>query len=164
MTHQVGKRPLAGKAWRNSSTGDYTKYLCVDYDAEYKLGDSVYIESRPDQPFYICQIQEFKMSKGERLQVHIKWFYRTSEVPEQVYQLLVQDRHTEHHAAGSTSPGNNTAAAAAAIAAAAANATTPAPLGSPSSSSSSVASAAAAAKKGRDLYEASVALTIQKNP
>ena len=33
VTHQVGKRPLAGKAWRNSSTGDYTKYLCVDYGA-----------------------------------------------------------------------------------------------------------------------------------
>ena len=52
----------------------------------------MYIESRPDQPFYICQIQEFKMTKRDTLQVHIKWFYRTSEVPEQVYQLLVQDR------------------------------------------------------------------------
>ena len=116
----------------------------------------MYIESRPDQPFYICQIQEFKMTKRDTLQVHIKWFYRTSEVPEQVYQLLVQDRHTEHHAAGSASPGNNTAAAAAAIAAAAAasatTATTPAPSASPSSSSSSVASAAAADKKGRDIY------------
>ena len=97
VTHQVGKRPLAGKVWRNSSTGDYTKYLCVNYSAEYKQGDSVYIESRPDQPFYICQIQEFKMTKRDTLQVHIKWFYRTSEVPEQVYQLLVQDRHIEHH-------------------------------------------------------------------
>ena len=44
--------------------------------SEYKLGDSVYIESSPDQPFYICQVQEFKMSKGQRLIVHIKWFYR----------------------------------------------------------------------------------------
>ena len=93
--------------------------------SEYKLGDSVYIESSPDQPFYICQVQEFKMSKGQRLMVHIKWFYRTSEVPEQVYQLLVQDRHTEHHsasaaAAGAASPGNNTAASAAAAAAIAA--------------------------------------------
>ena len=129
--------------------------------SEYKLGDSVYIESRPDQPFYICQIQEFKMTKRDTLQVHIKWFYRTSEVPEQVYQLLVQDRHTEHHAAGSASPGNNTAAAAAAIAAAAAAAatTTPAPSASPSSSSSSVASAAAAAKKGRVIYLPSFSLS-----
>ena len=132
--------------------------------SEYKLGDSVYIESRPDQPFYICQIQEFKMTKRDTLQVHIKWFYRTSEVPEQVYQLLVQDRHTEHHAAGSASPGNNTAAAAAAaIAAAAANPTTPAPSGSPSSSSSSsVASAAAAAKKGQDLLSTSSETLILK--
>lgn len=29
----MGKRPLAGKVWRNSSTGDYSKYLCVDYGA-----------------------------------------------------------------------------------------------------------------------------------
>ena len=38
------------------------------------------------------------MSKKETLSVHIKWFYRTNEVPEQVYQLLVKDRHTEHKA------------------------------------------------------------------
>jgi hypothetical protein len=36
------------------------------------------------------------MSKRDTLMVHIKWFYRTNEVPEQVYQLLIQDRHTEH--------------------------------------------------------------------
>lgn len=35
------------------------------------------------------------MSKRDTLMVHIKWFYRTSEVPEQVYQLLIQDRHIE---------------------------------------------------------------------
>jgi hypothetical protein len=37
------------------------------------------------------------MSKRDTLMVHIKWFYRTNEVPEQVYQLLIQDRNTEHH-------------------------------------------------------------------
>jgi arginine-glutamic acid dipeptide repeat-containing protein len=36
------------------------------------------------------------MSKRDTLNVHIKWFYRTNEVPEQVYQVLIQDRHTEH--------------------------------------------------------------------
>ena len=30
------------------------------------------------------------------MMVHIKWFYRTYEVPEQVYHLLIQDRQTEH--------------------------------------------------------------------
>ena len=30
------------------------------------------------------------------LKVLIKWFYRTNEVPEQVYQLLIQDRRIEH--------------------------------------------------------------------
>ncbi len=37
------------------------------------------------------------MSKRDAVSVNIKWFYRTSEVPEQVYQLLIQDRHTEHY-------------------------------------------------------------------
>ena len=36
------------------------------------------------------------MSKRDTLSVHIKWFYRTNEVPEHVYQLLIQNRHTEH--------------------------------------------------------------------
>ena len=38
------------------------------------------------------------MSKRDTLSVHIKWFYRTNEVPEQVYQLLIQDRHIDHKA------------------------------------------------------------------
>ena len=37
------------------------------------------------------------MSKRDTLMVHIKWYYRTNEVPEQVYQLLIQDRTTEHN-------------------------------------------------------------------
>ena len=37
------------------------------------------------------------MSKRDTLMVHIKWYYRTNEVPEQVYQLLIQDRNTEHN-------------------------------------------------------------------
>ena len=36
------------------------------------------------------------MSKRDTLMVHIKWFYRTNEIPEQMYQLLNQDRHMEH--------------------------------------------------------------------
>ena len=28
--------------------------------------------------------------------MNIKWFYRVCELPENVYQLLVQDRTTEH--------------------------------------------------------------------
>lgn len=31
-------------------------------------------------------------SKRDTLMVHIKWFYRPCEVPETVYQLLIQDR------------------------------------------------------------------------
>ena len=51
------------------------------------------------------------MTKKDNLNIHIKWFYRTSEVPEQVYQLLMQDRHTEHNnaiGAHTTSPATTT--------------------------------------------------------
>ena len=34
-------------------------------------------------------------SKRDTLMVNIKWYYRPCEVPETVYQLLVQDRNTE---------------------------------------------------------------------
>ena len=36
------------------------------------------------------------MSKRDLLSVQIKWFYRTNEVPETVYQFLIQNRITEH--------------------------------------------------------------------
>eukprot|EP00095_Tigriopus_kingsejongensis_P001568 maker-scaffold907_size82601-snap-gene-0.22 protein:Tk01568 transcript:maker-scaffold907_size82601-snap-gene-0.22-mRNA-1 annotation:"arginine-glutamic acid dipeptide repeats protein" len=96
----VGKRPHHGQVWKNPRNGEYLKYHCSTSQIDYAPGDAVYIEShRPDQPYFICQIQDLKMSKRDTLMVHIKWFYRTSEVPEQVYQLLIQDRHIE--AAGS---------------------------------------------------------------
>ncbi|CAB4069133.1 RERE [Lepeophtheirus salmonis] len=91
------KKPLKGKVWKSSISGDYVRYRANECGTDYCPGDAVYIESqRPEQPYYVCAIQSMKMSKRDTLMVHVKWFYRTSEVPEQVYQLLVQDRHTEH--------------------------------------------------------------------
>lgn len=61
------------------------------------MGDNVFIESqRPDQPYYICNITEFKKSKRDTFVVVVRWFYRTTEVPETVYNFLIKDRHTEH--------------------------------------------------------------------
>ncbi|XP_066297465.1 arginine-glutamic acid dipeptide repeats protein-like isoform X1 [Branchiostoma lanceolatum] len=63
----------------------------------YKVGDCVYIDSqRADNPYYICSIQEFRMTKKETVYLEVKWFYRTSEVPDSVYHLLVQDRNSEN--------------------------------------------------------------------
>ncbi|RXG60498.1 Arginine-glutamic acid dipeptide repeats protein [Armadillidium vulgare] len=98
MTTVVGKKqPVRGQAFR-APNGEYVSYLCTDDDTLYRPGDAVYIESqRADQPFFICSIQEFRRSKRDNLMVNIKWFYRPSEVPETVYQLLVQDRNTENN-------------------------------------------------------------------
>ena len=85
-----------GKAWKNDN-GEYVRYRCYDRNVEYKPGDSVFIESqRPDQPYYICNITEFKRSKKDTFVAGIRWFYRTTEVPETVYNFLIKDRYTEH--------------------------------------------------------------------
>ncbi len=97
VTHVVGKKQLLGKVWKDNKTGEYVRYRCYSYGVEYKIGDAVYIESqRAEQPFYVCCIQEFKMTKRDSLMVHFKWFYRTNEIPEQMYQLLSQERHMEN--------------------------------------------------------------------
>jgi len=90
------KKHSFGKTWKNSK-GEYVRYRDYDNNAEYKIGDNVFIESqRPDQPFYICNITEFKKSKRDTFVVVVRWFYRTTEVPETVYNFLIKDRYTEH--------------------------------------------------------------------
>ena len=38
----------------------------------------------------------FQQSKRDSLVVVVRWYYRPSEVPESVYQLLIQDRNAEN--------------------------------------------------------------------
>ena len=117
VTHVIGKKTLYGKVWKHSSAQlnnaapsegkdsskkekgtDCARYRCYNYGIEYKPGDTVYIEGdSPEQPFYICCIQDIKYNKREAAELNIKWFYRTNEVPELVYQYLTQDRVREHN-------------------------------------------------------------------
>ncbi|XP_006823033.1 uncharacterized protein LOC100368754 [Saccoglossus kowalevskii] len=93
---QTGKKIRKGKTLINKQ-GEIVRFI-TENNLVYRPGDSIYIDSqRPDTPFFICAIQEFRLSKRERLQVLVKWFYRPSEVPDSVYQLLVQDRHIENN-------------------------------------------------------------------
>lgn len=114
VTHVIGKKTLYGKVWKHSSVVNNeasvdskeaakkgincSRYRCYNYGVEYKPGDTVYIESNsPEQPYFICCIQDIKYSKREAAEVSIKWYYRTNEVPELVYQYLTQDRLREHN-------------------------------------------------------------------
>ena len=119
VTHVIGKKTLFGKVWKHSSSsvnngvtvetkpvdgketakkGNCSRYRCYNYGIEYKPGDTVYIESNsPELPYWICCITDIKYSKREAAEVNIKWFYRTNEVPELVYQYLTQDRLREHN-------------------------------------------------------------------
>uniref|UniRef100_S4R9C7 Arginine-glutamic acid dipeptide (RE) repeats a n=1 Tax=Petromyzon marinus TaxID=7757 RepID=S4R9C7_PETMA len=127
--------------FQRNDNGDIATYTTDDATI-YQPGDCVYIESRrPDIPYFICSIQDFKLvstvlkpsascrldcgglvvnkasspvivpdssqwskecgggvlqSKRDHLMMNVKWYYRQSEVPDSVYQLLVQDRHNEN--------------------------------------------------------------------
>ncbi|XP_072442258.1 arginine-glutamic acid dipeptide repeats protein isoform X5 [Chiloscyllium punctatum] len=115
---KIKKTPKKKSRYERAETGDITSFVTED-DVVYRPGDCVYIESRrPNTPYFICSIQEFKLaeicarqssnaqgrlrnllpepSKRDHLLMNVKWYYRQSEVPDSVYQHLVQDRHNEN--------------------------------------------------------------------
>ncbi|XP_078281451.1 arginine-glutamic acid dipeptide repeats protein-like [Rhinoraja longicauda] len=93
---KIKKPPKKKSRYERAETGDITSFVTED-DVVYRPGDCVYIESRrPNTPYFICSIQEFKLSKRDHLLMNVKWYYRQSEVPDSVYQHLVLDRHNEN--------------------------------------------------------------------
>ncbi|XP_058967313.2 arginine-glutamic acid dipeptide repeats protein isoform X1 [Pocillopora verrucosa] len=82
---------------KNENTQPSKLTYTSEEDIYYEPGDCVYIDSqRPDVAYFICAIKEFRMSKRDSLVVVVRWYYRPSEVPESVYQLLIQDRNAEN--------------------------------------------------------------------
>ncbi|GAB0198804.1 arginine-glutamic acid dipeptide repeats protein [Grus japonensis] len=96
-TKKSKKKPPKKKSrYERTDNGEITSFITED-DVVYRPGDCVYIESRrPNTPYFICSIQDFKLSKRDHLLMNVKWYYRQSEVPDSVYQHLVQDRHNEN--------------------------------------------------------------------
>lgn len=94
-----GKTTISRDVGDKKQTGNESVKLTYTSEdgIHYGPGDCVYIDSqRPDVPFFICSVKEFRMSKRDSLVVAVRWYYRPSEVPDSVYQLLVQDRIHEH--------------------------------------------------------------------
>uniref|UniRef100_A0A665UFL8 Arginine-glutamic acid dipeptide repeats protein n=1 Tax=Echeneis naucrates TaxID=173247 RepID=A0A665UFL8_ECHNA len=90
------KTPKKKSRYERTENGEITSFITED-DVIYRPGDCVYIESRrPNTPYFICSIQDFKLSKRDHLLMNVKWYYRQSEVPDSVYQHLVQDRNNEN--------------------------------------------------------------------
>ncbi|XP_061189583.1 arginine-glutamic acid dipeptide repeats protein-like isoform X2 [Saccostrea echinata] len=90
-----------GSKWQASGfitkIGDQISSYTAENGVTYRQGDTIYLENpRLDNPYYVCSIKEFRLTKKDTLVVTIKWYFRSSEVPDSVYQLLVQDRHTEN--------------------------------------------------------------------
>lgn len=72
------------------------KHKYITYTDEnglvYEPGDCVYIDShRNDVAYFICSIREIRKGKKGYL-MDVLWFYRPSEIPASVYELLIQDR------------------------------------------------------------------------
>uniref|UniRef100_A0A667WJ91 Arginine-glutamic acid dipeptide repeats protein n=1 Tax=Myripristis murdjan TaxID=586833 RepID=A0A667WJ91_9TELE len=114
------KTPKKKSRYERTENGEITSFITED-DVVYRPGDCVYIESRrPNTPYFICSIQDFKLVsslllplcplhapvvqypptrpslKRDHLLMSVKWYYRQSEVPDSVYQHLVQDRNNEN--------------------------------------------------------------------
>uniref|UniRef100_A0A3B4TZC2 Arginine-glutamic acid dipeptide repeats protein n=1 Tax=Seriola dumerili TaxID=41447 RepID=A0A3B4TZC2_SERDU len=117
------KTPKKKSRYERTENGEITSFITED-DVVYRPGDCVYIESRrPNTPYFICSIQDFKLvrpiglcrspapgpavslmffsnhcdgHKRDHLLMNVKWYYRQSEVPDSVYQHLVQDRNNEN--------------------------------------------------------------------
>uniref|UniRef100_A0A7N5ZRP4 Arginine-glutamic acid dipeptide repeats protein n=1 Tax=Anabas testudineus TaxID=64144 RepID=A0A7N5ZRP4_ANATE len=116
------KTPKKKSRYERTENGEITSFITED-DIVYRPGDCVYIESRrPNTPYFICSIQDFNcccccccsclfdppppsippltladsFSKRDHLLMNVKWYYRQSEVPDSVYQHLVQDRNNEN--------------------------------------------------------------------
>uniref|UniRef100_A0A8D2MFB8 Arginine-glutamic acid dipeptide repeats protein n=1 Tax=Zonotrichia albicollis TaxID=44394 RepID=A0A8D2MFB8_ZONAL len=53
------------------------------------------LEVQPDPPGTLPEVPR-SPSKRDHLLMNVKWYYRQSEVPDSVYQHLVQDRHNEN--------------------------------------------------------------------
>ncbi|XP_071147249.1 arginine-glutamic acid dipeptide repeats protein-like isoform X10 [Mytilus edulis] len=95
------KKQKKGSRWRCSGVITKVGEKIVSYTTEdgikYRKGDCVYLEnSNVDQPFYVCGIKEFRLTKKDTLVATVKWYFRSSEVPHNVYQHLVHDRHSEN--------------------------------------------------------------------
>ncbi|KAL1245277.1 Arginine-glutamic acid dipeptide repeats protein [Trichinella spiralis] len=91
------QRLRCGQLYRNVQTSEYVCFISHD-SVLYVPGDCVYLDSqRPDQPYYIASIQAFKMTKRDQLNVLVKWYYRPCELPELVYDSLLQERLSEEH-------------------------------------------------------------------
>lgn len=97
MTEQIEQQQQQNGTRKSTEKRDEEITTYSDGKNVYHINDTVYIESqRPDMPYYICSIRDFKRSKKDNITVDVIWFYRPCEIPTSVYQLLLQDRSAEN--------------------------------------------------------------------
>jgi arginine-glutamic acid dipeptide repeat-containing protein len=63
----------------------------------YRVGDHVYMDiNKPNQPFAIACVLDFKMTKRDTYMIEVRRYYRPNELPDGVYMPLMQDRLVEN--------------------------------------------------------------------
>ncbi|XP_009946395.1 PREDICTED: arginine-glutamic acid dipeptide repeats protein-like, partial [Leptosomus discolor] len=114
-TKKSKKKPPKKKSrYERTDNGEITSFITED-DVVYRPGDlsvgrwlllRLLMIRFVDEQFVLEQQKELtakgfkdklkQRSKRDHLLMNVKWYYRQSEVPDSVYQHLVQDRHNEN--------------------------------------------------------------------
>ncbi|NXJ07011.1 RERE protein, partial [Odontophorus gujanensis] len=120
------KPPKKKSRYERTDNGEITSFITEDDVVYRPGDCVYIESRRPNTPYFICSIQDFKLVrnvftsplpppppppfphpfcsevampaglKRDHLLMNVKWYYRQSEVPDSVYQHLVQDRHNEN--------------------------------------------------------------------
>uniref|UniRef100_A0A669E2B8 Arginine-glutamic acid dipeptide repeats protein n=1 Tax=Oreochromis niloticus TaxID=8128 RepID=A0A669E2B8_ORENI len=120
------KMPKKKSRYERTENGEITSFITEDDVVYRPGDCVYIESQRPNTPYFICSIQDFKLvsrflfifplpiglfhvlisshqpihtwarGKRDHLLMNVKWYYRQSEVPDSVYQHLVQDRNNEN--------------------------------------------------------------------
>ncbi|CAF0905698.1 unnamed protein product [Brachionus calyciflorus] len=86
-------RPSNNMQFKEENIQSYTDANGVVY----KVSDHVYMDiNKPNQPFAIAYILDFKLTKRDLVMIEVRWYYRPNEIPDGVYMPLMQDRLSEN--------------------------------------------------------------------
>uniref|UniRef100_A0A674HFQ7 Arginine-glutamic acid dipeptide repeats protein n=1 Tax=Taeniopygia guttata TaxID=59729 RepID=A0A674HFQ7_TAEGU len=113
-TKKSKKKPPKKKSrYERTDNGEITSFITED-DVVYRPGGEELSRGAPGscssacpgpgcspplacmESFWLCLVGVVLQSKRDHLLMNVKWYYRQSEVPDSVYQHLVQDRHNEN--------------------------------------------------------------------
>lgn len=90
------KHPLDSAVIVSDTEEEILTFTNRELGITFGIGETVYVQTKKgDSPFSVCTIQGFQINSKNHLLVHVKFYYRATEVPDSVYLPLIQDRNIE---------------------------------------------------------------------